>query len=182
MTSKRLSENEPASRIEPTPQMTRGGLMSKRNRTEKRYNKMNKYNRNCKQRHRKTAEACKDTIEALKIPDYIDRTWCDQIHFSRVDPEECRTYGITNHAKKRMSQRGISKDAISIVLEFGRKVHIRNAIVYFFGRKEMKRYLKPGQNASRWTGFRDIHVLVSPSDDTIITTYKNQDITIKADF
>lgn len=156
--------------------------MSKRNRTEKRYNKMNKYNRNCKQRHRKTAEACKDTIEALKIPDYIDRTWCDQIHFSRVDPEECRTYGITNHAKKRMSQRGISKDAISVVLEFGRKVHIRNAIIYFFGRKEFNKHLHKNQIAGKWSDYRDIHVLVSPADDVIITTYKNQKLSLKVGF
>jgi hypothetical protein len=147
------------------------------------YKKMRKFNRNQKQNRRnKTAQAVRDTLEGLKIPSYIDRDWCDQLHFTSVYPEEERTYGITNHAQVRMSQRGISKDAMAVVLKYGRRVHAQNVIVYFFGRKEMKRYLKPGQNASRWTGFRDIHVLVSPSDDTIITTYKNQDITIKADF
>ena len=71
---------------------------------------------------------------------------------------------------------------MAVVLKFGRRVHARNVIVYFFGKKEMKRYLKPNQHASKWAAFRDIHVLVSPSDDTVITTYKNQAITIKADF
>ena len=143
---------------------------------------MNKYNRNKKQNRRHTAQIVCDTVEGLKIPDYIDRSWADQLHFNSVYPEEERTYGITTHAQVRMSQRGISKDAMAVVLQYGRRVHARNVIVYFFGKKEMKRYLKPNQNASKWTAFRDIHVLVSPSDDTIITTYKNQDITIKADF
>ena len=145
-----------------------------------RYNKMNKYNRNRKQNRRYTAQYCKDTLESLKIPDYIDRSWCDQLHFNNIDPEAERTYGITTHARTRMSQRGISKNAMAVVLKYGRRVHIRNAIVYFFGKKEFNRYLQATQIAGRWSHFRDIHVLVSPGDDTIITAYKNQKITMKA--
>ena len=81
-----------------------------------------------------------------------------------------------------MSQRGISKDAISVVLEFGRKVHIRNAIVYFFGRKEFNKHLHKNQIAGKWSDYRDIHVLVSPADDVIITTYKNQKLSLKVGF
>ena len=143
---------------------------------------MHKYNRNKKQNRRRTAQTVRDTLEGLKIPDYIDRSWSDQIHFTSIYPEEERTYGITNHAYVRMSQRGISKDAMAVVLKYGRRVHAQNVIVYFFGKKEMTRYLKPNQHASKWAAFRDIHVIVSSSDNTIITTYKNQDITIKADF
>ena len=143
---------------------------------------MHKYNRNKKQNRRYTAQTVRDTLEGLKIPEYIDRSWADQIHFTSVYPEEERTFGITTHAHIRMSQRGISKDAMAVVLKYGRRVHAQNVIVYFFGKKEMRRYLKPNQHASKWAAFRDIHVLVSSSDDTIITTYKNQDITIKADF
>ena len=143
---------------------------------------MHKYNRNKKQNRRYTAQTVCDTLEGLKIPDYIDRSCSDQIHFTSIYPEEDRTYGITNHAYIRMSQRGISKDAMAVVLKYGRRVHAQNVIVYFFGKKEMARYLKPNQHASKWAAFRDIHVIVSSSDNTIITTYKNQDITIKADF
>ena len=146
------------------------------------YNKMRKYNRNQKQNRRHTAQTVRDALEGLKVPDYIDRNWCDQLHFKSVFPEEERTYGITTHAQVRMSQRGISKDAMAVVLKYGRRVHAQNVIVYFFGKKEMKRHLTPGQHASKWAAVRDIHVLVSPADDTIITTYKNQQITIKADF
>ena len=145
---------------------------------------MKKFNRNQKQRRRgkNTGPSVASTVEGLKIPEYVDRSWCDQLHFTSVHPEEERTYGITHHAQIRMSQRGISKDAMAVVLKYGRKVYAQKAIVYFFGKKEMKKHLKHGQHNNKWADFRDIHVLVSPSDDTIITTYKNQDISIKADF
>ena len=146
------------------------------------HKKMRKYNRNQQQNRRRTPQTVRDALEGLKIPDYIDRAWCDQLYFKSIYPEEERTYGITNHAQMRMSQRRISKDAMAVVLKYGRRVHARNVIVYFFGKKEMKRHLKTGQHASKWDAFRDIHVLVSPTDDTVITTYKNQQITIKADF
>ena len=133
--------------------------------------KMHKYNRTNKQNRRHTAQTVCDTVEGLRIPDYVDRSWADQLHFTSVYPEEERTYGITTHANVRMSQRGISKDAMAVVLKYGRRVHAQNVIVYFFGKKEMKRFLKPNQHAGKWTAFRDIHVLVSPCDDTI-TTYK----------
>ena len=146
------------------------------------HKKMRKYNRNQQQNRRRTPQTVRDALEGLKIPEYIDRSWCDQLHFNSIYPEDERTYGITNHAQMRMSQRRISKDAMAVVLKYGRRVHARNVIVYFFGKKEMKRHLKTGQHAGKWDAFRDIHVLVSPTDDTIITTYKNQQITIKADF
>ena len=146
------------------------------------YKRIRKYNRNQQQRRRRTAQNVRDALEGLKIPEYIDRDWCDQIHFDGVYPEEERTYGITNHAQVRMSQRGITKDAMAVVLKYGRRVHAKNVIVYFFGKKELRRHLKTGQNASKWTAFRDIHVLVSPTDESIITTYKIQQINIKADF
>jgi len=71
---------------------------------------------------------------------------------------------------------------MAVALKYGRKVYAQKVIVYFFGKKEMKKHLKHGQHHNKWADFRDIHVLVSSSDDTIITTYKNQDISIKADF
>ena len=91
--------------------------------------------RNQQQRRQRTAQNVRDALDGLKIPDYIDRDWCDQIYFDSVYPEEQRTYGITNHAQVRMSQRGISKDAMAVVLKYGRRVHAKNVIVYFFGKK-----------------------------------------------
>ncbi len=148
------------------------------------HRKMKNYNRkrSKKRRGRYTAASCKTMIEALRVPEYDDRTWCDQIHFTNIDPLEERTYGLTTHAKLRMSQRGISKDAMAVVLQYGRRVHTQNCIVYFFGKKEFKRHLHSKQHAGKWADFRDIHVIVSPTDNTIITTYKNQKISIKADF
>ncbi len=144
--------------------------------------KMKNHNRSRRKRRHYTATSCKNMIEALRVPDYDDRISCDQIHFTNIDPLEERTYGLTTHAKLRMSQRGISKDAMAVVLQYGRRVHGQNCIVYFFGKKEFKRHLHSKQNAGKWADFRDIHVIVSPNDSTIITTYKNQKITMKADF
>ena len=59
---------------------------------------MHKYNRNNKQNRRHTAQTVCDTLEGLQDPDYVDRSWSDQLHFTSVYPEEERTYGITTHA------------------------------------------------------------------------------------
>ena len=88
------------------------------------YKRIRKYNRNQQQNRRRTAQTVRDALEGFEIPDYIDRSWCESLTLP------C-TYGITNHAHIRMSQRGISKDAMAVVLKYGRRVHAKNVIVYF---------------------------------------------------
>ena len=77
---------------------------------------------------------------------------------------------ITNHARKRMSGRSISESEISLVLDYGRTSHTRKAVIYAVGRLEIKeygRFLEPCEG---------LHVLCSPRDGAIITTYRNRDL------
>lgn len=80
------------------------------------------------------------------------------------------TNGITTHALERMSSRSINEDHIDQVMRFGRESHTRRAVIYTIGRKEVKangRFLEPCEG---------IHVVCSPDDGAIITTYRNHDM------
>lgn len=80
------------------------------------------------------------------------------------------TNGITTHALERMSSRSINESQIDQVMRFGRESHTRKAVIYAIGRKEVKangRFLEPCEG---------IHVLCSPTDGAIITTYRNHDM------
>lgn len=76
----------------------------------------------------------------------------------------------TEHAQKRMSARSINEWQIDQVMRFGREAHTRSAVIYAVGRKEVKafgRFLEPCEG---------IHVLCSPQNGAIITTYRNRDL------
>ena len=80
------------------------------------------------------------------------------------------TNGITTHALERMSSRSINEGHIDQVMRFGRESHTRKAVIYTIGRKEVKangRFLEPCEG---------IHVVCSPDDGAIITTYRNHDM------
>ncbi len=77
---------------------------------------------------------------------------------------------ITDHARKRMSGRAINEWQIDQVLLYGRASHARNAVIYAVGRKEIKEYGKALESCE------GIHVLCSPQDGAIITTYRNRDL------
>lgn len=77
---------------------------------------------------------------------------------------------ITKHASNRMHERSIKEWQIEQVLTYGRRCHNRKAIIYAVGRKEIHdngRFLEPCSG---------IHVICSPQDGTIITTYRNNDL------
>ena len=136
--------------------------------------------RNPNRKKRKgNAQACRETVEALKIPQYCEDIWTDTLEVTLADGDTI-TVGLTSHAQTRMAQRGISKDAIALVLKYGRKVHGQRAVIYFFGQKEFNRYLSKDQAAGRWNVYLNIHVIIS--DNTVVTTYKNRKIGVKADF
>lgn len=76
---------------------------------------------------------------------------------------------FTTHARNRMSGRSINEWQIDQVIRYGREAHTRSAVIYAIGRKEIKyygRFLEPCEG---------IHVLCSPQDGAIITTYRNRD-------
>lgn len=80
------------------------------------------------------------------------------------------TTGFTRHATNRMSERSINEWQIDQVMRFGRESHSRKAVIYAIGRKEIKeigRFLEPCEG---------IHVLCSPQDGSVITTYRNNNL------
>ena len=85
--------------------------------------------------------------------------------------DETVTVGITDHAAIRMTQRRISKEAIAVVLRYGRQVMLKMPS-YILSVRMSKRHLSLGQHAGRWEKFRDIHVIVSAENNAIITCYK----------
>ena len=43
---------------------------------------------------------------------------------------------LTDHARKRMDQRGISPNLVDLTVSYGREIHYRKAVYYFIGDKE----------------------------------------------
>lgn len=78
---------------------------------------------------------------------------------------------LTQHACKRMQQRGLSETDIQTVIRFGRKVKTKAAEHHVMGRKEVKHFAPLGFNFS---ALQDVHVVVAP-DGRVITAYKNAD-------
>lgn len=76
---------------------------------------------------------------------------------------------LTQHACKRMQQRGLSGTDIQTVIRFGRKVKTRAAQHHVMGRREVKHFAPLGFNFS---ALQDVHVVVA-SDGRVITAYRN---------
>ena len=80
------------------------------------------------------------------------------------------TWAITEHARLRMSQRGIGKDDVEEVLRLGRCQHAHGARFYFVGRKEVQRYARQGLNIRH---LENLQVLLAPHSDDVITVYRS---------
>lgn len=78
---------------------------------------------------------------------------------------------VTRHAHRRMSQRGVSEQAIDAALAYGREVWTRGAVIYAIGKKEVRKYLAQGVDLRRFEGLQ----VVCVPDGTILTVYKNRD-------
>ena len=77
---------------------------------------------------------------------------------------------ISTHASCRMSERSIKEWQVDQVISYGRESYNRKAVIYAVGRKEIRehgKFLEPCEG---------IHVVCSPQDGTIITTYRNHDL------
>lgn len=85
-------------------------------------------------------------------------------------------YSLSNHAQKRMAQRGISAQIIEMVVHYGRRLHIRKAQVFFFGEKELsycqKHWPDGNPDGLSWRDLKNVVVVVS--QNTIKTTYRNR--------
>lgn len=83
------------------------------------------------------------------------------------------SYAVTRHAWARMSARSISPSALRAVLELGRRVHTRGAVVRVIGRKEVER---AGGVRGALGGLEGLHVVCSPDETMILTVYKNRSL------
>lgn len=90
---------------------------------------------------------------------------------ARLKSALCQGHALTRHAAQRMQQRALSPDVIREVLAFGREVHVRGAIIYAVGRKEVASLRRDGVDL---TDAEDVHVVCS-EDGTVMTAYRNPD-------
>ena len=49
---------------------------------------------------------------------------------------------LTDHAVQRMSQRGIAKNDVELVMDYGKEIFAKGAVYYVIGKKEIKKYGK----------------------------------------
>jgi hypothetical protein len=80
-------------------------------------------------------------------------------------------FEITWHQHEQGHKRGISIENIRKVLQYGRITFARGAKRFFVGRKEVASSSKHGIDLR---DVKNLHVLVDPFDNTIITSYKNE--------
>ena len=78
----------------------------------------------------------------------------------------------TQHADQYIGKRGISPQAIELVLEFGRQVRSRGAIFYVIGKKEIERYHKIEPRLADLNGVQ----MITSEEDVVITAYCNKDL------
>jgi hypothetical protein len=84
---------------------------------------------------------------------------------------------LTNHASHRLNERAISKEAIQFVVEYGREVHCKGAVIYVFGNKEVNHYRKKGLHQD-WDQLSGLQVITSSDYQEqiiVITVYRNHD-------
>lgn len=77
----------------------------------------------------------------------------------------------TEHARRRMNQRGIPDTAIDLALRYGRAIYRNGALRYTIGRKEIDRYRDVEPQLVRYHG---VHVVCASDGGEVLTTYRNK--------
>lgn len=78
---------------------------------------------------------------------------------------------LTQHAAARMAHRSISSEVIESVIEFGRVVFTRGAMIHAIGRNEVVRYRQEDIDLSDCEGVQ----VVCSTDGAVLTVYRNHD-------
>ena len=79
--------------------------------------------------------------------------------------------GLSVHAYKRRTQRGIQQQYIAHLLRFGRKKFHRHAIYYSIGQKEINKYAYLCPALKNMNGMH----LITAINGTIMTIFRNRD-------
>ena len=80
---------------------------------------------------------------------------------------------LTEHARQRMDQRGVSEQAVELALQFGRKIHSRRALFHVIGKKEIN---KLGDLHPELKELDGVQVLTTEDSESVITVYRNHDL------
>lgn len=78
---------------------------------------------------------------------------------------------LTRHAERRMYARGLCRSLLALVLRYGRRVHVRGALIRAVGRREVIRQRGRGVDLSVCEGLQ----VVCTGDGRVITVYRNRD-------
>ena len=78
---------------------------------------------------------------------------------------------LSCHAFERLEQRDIEIEAVDAVLDYGREVFTRGAVVHAIGRREIDQWAREGIDLSRYDGVQ----VVCSHDGKILTVYRNRD-------
>lgn len=79
--------------------------------------------------------------------------------------------GLSVHAYKRRTQRGIQQQHIAHLLRFGRKQFHRHAIYYSIGHKEINKYADLCPMLKNMNGMH----LVTATNGKVLTMFRNRD-------
>jgi hypothetical protein len=77
---------------------------------------------------------------------------------------------LTRHARERMKHRGVGEEAIDLVVDHGREVFTRGAVIYAIGRKEVERAREHGLDLEGLEGLQ-----VVCAEGAVLTVYRNRD-------
>lgn len=80
---------------------------------------------------------------------------------------------VSEHARQRMGQRGVSQQAVELVLKYGRKIHSRRALYHVIGKKEIEAFGDTYPDIKELDG---VQVLTTAGSDSVITVFRNHDL------
>lgn len=78
---------------------------------------------------------------------------------------------LTKHAAVRLDSRRISPGAVDAVLTYGRSAHVRGALVFAIGRREVEHWRARGLDLRPFEGIQVVQSL----EGRILTAYRNHD-------
>ena len=87
----------------------------------------------------------------------------------RNNGNNCQTK-ISRHAFDRLEQRNIKAEAVEAVLDYGREVFTRGAVVHAIGQREIRLWAREGVDLSRYDGMQ----VTCSHDGNVITVYRNR--------
>ena len=80
---------------------------------------------------------------------------------------------LTAHARERANRRRFGVAQITAVIDWGRLVYTRGALVFVIGRKEVGVAALQGIDLRELEGF---HVVCGTEDGVVLTVYRNHDL------